>query len=421
MPDRFAISAETVVPMNGPPIDHGAVIVLNAKIESVVPKHQLPSGIECDDYPDSLLLPAFVNAHTHLVLTAFRGMADDVDLFTWLADHVLPLDLDRREDECRASAAAGVEKCFRNGITAVAEQHYTTWGRDAMHDAGMKGIFFYEVFGLGTLDLTRSTEGHRELIEKFAGEATNEICFGVAPHAPYTVTPPMARMACEMAWKYDLPMTTHIAETREEVEFFLHGTGRFSTARRGARYPTPDGKHTSVDYFNDLGLLTENTLIVHGVHLSDSDLNIISDIKCPMLTCPTSNSKLGVGIARVGAWVNHGLNVCIGTDSAASGETFDLFEEMRRFVLMQRGLTGELDQFSAEDVLRMVTTNPAKAMGMSDMIGDLREGSCADLLLVQPDLEGVIKYRDPYGTLLWDVKSENIRKVWSDGQEVYSK
>jgi len=140
-----------------------------------------------------------------------------------------------------------------------------------------------------------------------------------------------------------------------------------------------------------------------------------------MVTCPTSNTKLGAGIARVGAWKNRGLNISIGTDSVASGETFDLFEEMRRFVLMQRGLTGELVQFSPEDVLAMVTTNPAKALGMSDMVGDLRTGSCADMILVTPDMEGVNRYRDPYGTLLWDVKSENIRKVWADGREVYSK
>jgi 5-methylthioadenosine/S-adenosylhomocysteine deaminase len=287
-----------------------------------------------------------------------------------------------------------------------------------MRDAGMKGIFFYEVFGLGTLDLTGSIKRNRTLIEQYASESTDSLRFGIAPHAPYTVTPSMGRMAAEMASKLGCPMSTHIAETRDEVEFFLHGTGRFSTARRGARFPLQNIINTSTDYFKSLNLLTDKTLVVHGVHLSDNDLNNLNEIGCTMVTCPTSNAKLGAGIARVGTWKNKGLNICIGTDSPASGETFDMFEEMRRFVLMQRGITGELDNFTAEEVLRMVTANPARALGVQQMVGDLREGSCADLILITPEK---IRNRDPYDTLLWSAGADDIQKVWSDGREVYSR
>jgi cytosine/adenosine deaminase-related metal-dependent hydrolase len=421
MHERFAITAGTVVPMTGPPIDDGAVLVANGKIEEVLRRQRLPGDIYTEEYPNGILMPAFVNAHTHLVLTAFRGLADNADFFAWLTEHIIPLGLDQRENECRESARLGIKKCFRNGITTVAENHYTFWGRDAMSELCMKGVMFYEIFGMGTQDPVKSMERDREVISTLAKESDDRIRAGISPHAPYTVTPPMGKMAKEISEKLDLPISTHIAEPYDEVEFFLKGKGRFADPRRIARYPKPDGKRTSVNYFDDLGLLTPKTLLVHGVHLAYSDLDIIKDRGCTLVTCPTSNAKTGVGIARVGEWYKKEIPICIGTDSPSSGETFDLFEEMRRMVLFQRGLTGKTDLFSAESVIRMVTTNPAAALGMDDMVGDLRPGSCADMLLIEQDTDGVKKYRDVFGTLLWDITSENIVKVWADGREVYAR
>lgn len=421
MPERFAISAGTIVPMNAPPFEDGAVIVSDGVIECVTERSKLPGNIPCENHPDAILLPALVNAHTHLVYTVFRGLADDADFVTWIEKNILPLDIPSRESECRESARLGIGKCFRNGITAIGEQHYTAWGRDAMIEGGMKGVFFYEVFGLGTLNLTQSVPRHRRIIESVVGESTDRVRAGVAPHAPFTVTPPMAKMAVEMSEKHRLPITTHIAETRDELELFLRGDGRFVNPRRAARYPGLNKKQTPLEYFDELGILTPRTILVHGVYLSNSDLDTIAERGCTLVTCPTSNAKLGTGIARVGAWTKRGIPVCIATDSPASGETYDLFEEMRRFVLLQRGLTGETDTHPAEKVIEMVTTNPASALGMEEMVGDLREGSCADMLLVKPDTKGVKKYRDVFGTLLWDVTTENFVAVWADGREVYRK
>lgn len=419
MHERFAIIAGTVVPMNGPPLANGVVVVADGKIEDVMVYERLPEDIHTLNFPDGILMPALVNAHTHLVLTAFRGLADNADFFTWLTKHIIPLEIDKREDECRESARLGIKKCFRHGITTVAENHYTFWGRDAMAELGMKGVMFYEIFGLGTLNLARSVERDRSVIEKLVAESDDRIRAGISPHAPYTVTPPMGQMAKEISDELDIPISTHIAEPYDEVEFFLKGEGRFADPRHAARYPRPDGKRTSLQYFDELGLITPKTLLVHGVHLAYPDLGIIRDRGSTLVTCPTSNAKTGAGIARVGEWVKKGIPVCIGTDSPSSGETFDLFEEMRRMVLFQRGLTGKTDDFTAESVIQMVTTNPAEALGMDDTVGDMRPGSCADLLLVQPDLEGVKKYRDVYETLLWDVTAGNIVMVWADGREVY--
>jgi 5-methylthioadenosine/S-adenosylhomocysteine deaminase len=421
MHERFAIAAGTIVPMNEPPIENGVVVVSDGKIEGITGREQLPRDLPLQEYPDGILMPALVNAHTHLVLTAFRGLADDADFFSWLTDHIIPLEIDRREDECRESARLGIKKCFRHGITAIAENHYTFWGRDAMVELGMKGVMFYEIFGLSTLDQSQSVERDRIVIEKLVSESTDRNRAGVSPHAPYTVTPTMGEMAREISEKLDLPLSTHMAEPYDENQFFMKGEGRFADPRHAARWPKPDGERTSLKYFDELGLLGPKTLLVHGVHLTYADLDIIAKRGCTLVTCPTSNAKTGVGIARVSEWVKKGIPVCIGTDSPSSGETFDLFEEMRRMVLFQRGLTGETGNLPAESVIRMVTTNPAKALRMGDLVGDLRSGSCADLLLVQPELEGVNKYRDVYNTLLWDVKSENIVATWADGREVYRK
>jgi 5-methylthioadenosine/S-adenosylhomocysteine deaminase len=290
-----------------------------------------------------------------------------------------------------------------------------------MAEASVKGVVFYEIFGVLTLNLARSIRSHREQIRRLAGTATDRIRCGIAPHAPYSVPISMARMAREEADGLRLPLSIHVGETHAEIAFFLRGEGPLSIVRRLVRFPAPDGKRTPLKYLDECGLLGPRTLLVHGIHLSDADLNIIADRGCTMVTCPTSNAKLGCGVARVGGWLRRGIPICIATDSPASGESFDMFEEMRRFMLFQRGLTGETEAFKAEQVLRMVTTNPAKALGMDDLVGDLRDGSAADFVLVKPDRSHVSPNRDIYQTLLWGTTSSDIEKVWSDGREVYTR
>jgi len=419
MPEEYAICAGTVVPMISPPIDDGAVIVDDGKIKKVCRKSELPKNIKIIDHPSGILLPAFVNAHAHLVLTKFRGLADDADLFTWLSKHIMPLGIDKREAECRRSASQGVKESFRHGITTTGEQHYLTWGLDAMLEHGMKGVFFYEVFGLGTLFLSASIKRHRKIIRNLIEKSQPQNRIGVAPHAPYTVTSPMAKMAMELAEKHNLPVSTHIAESAEEVEFFKKGTGRFGIVRRFVRYPKPGRNCSPVEYFDELGILTPRTLVVHGVHLTDEDLQVLKARGCSLVTCPTSNAKLGVGVAGVSTWNEMGFNICIGIDSPASGESYDLFEEMRRMVLMQRGITSRTDNFTAEEVLRMVTVNPAEALGMEEMVGDMRENSCADFILAKPETDISYVTRDIYSRLLWEIKSSDIAVVWADGKTVY--
>ena len=419
MPERFAISAGTVIPMNASPVTGGAVVVSDGLIERIVPRTEIPSGIHVEDFPDSILLPAFVNAHTHLVYSSFRGIADDADFFSWLTGNIIPLDLDRKEAECLESARYGIRMCFENGITAIGENHYLPWGRQAMLESGMKGVYFYELFGVRTLNLAKSIENHRGQIEKLVQDSTDRLRCGVAPHAPYSVPMSVARMARDVAEKHSLPISIHVAETHAEIDLFLRGEGPYAAVRRLVKLPVPDGRRTPLTYLDECRLLGPRTLLIHGVHLSDSDLNIISERGCTLVTCPTSNAKLESGIARAGAWHRKGIPICIATDSLASGDSFNLFEEMRRFVLFQRALSNEIDTFKAEDVLRMVTTNPAKALGMSHLVGDLQDGSYADLMLVNPDRRSVSSNRDIYQTILWGTTASDIQAVWADGREVY--
>ena len=419
MPERFAISAGTVVPMNAPPIKDGAVIVSGETIEKVVARTEIPDGIPVEEHPDGILLPAFVNAHTHLVYTLFRGVADDAPFFNWLNEHIIPLGIEKKEEECREGAGLAIDRCFRLGITCLGESHFTQWGWETMSGKGMKGVYFGEIFGIRSDDLAESVEKEREKIELLAEDATEKLRIGIAPHAPYSVPPPMARMAAEVSEKYKLHISIHVAETHDEVRFFRHGTGPFGPVRFLARFPKPDGSQTPLSYLDDHGLLTERTLLIHGVHLSDADLKIIAERGCTLVTCPTSNAKIGAGIARVSAWKSHGIPFCIATDSVASGESFDLFEEMRRFALLQRGLSGETDTYKAVEIICAVTVIPAKALGMEKLVGDMAEGTSADLMLIEPDLTGVSRNRNVFQTILWGTNSSDIVAVWSDGREVY--
>jgi 5-methylthioadenosine/S-adenosylhomocysteine deaminase len=419
MVERFAISAGTIIPLNAPPIMGGAILVSNGLVERIISRCEIPEDIEVQDYPDSILMPAFVNAHTHLVYASSRGIADNANFFSWLTGNIIPLDPDQRDQECLESARHGVRMCLQNGITAIGENHYLPWGRKAMFESKMKGVYFYELFGVRTLNLKKSISQHHEHIEKLVHESTERLRCGVAPHAPYSVPMSMAQMARDVSDKFNLPLSIHVAETHEEVLFFLLGEGPYSIVRRIVKLPAPDGVRTPLKYLDECGLLGQRTLLVHGVHMSDDDLNIIFSRKCSLIACPTSNAKLGSGVARASEWFRRGIPICIATDSLASGDSYDMFEEMRRFVLFQRALTNDIEPFTAEDVIRMVTTNPAKALGLEYLIGDLREGSSADLLLVKPDLACVSANRDIYQTILWGTWPSDIQAVWSDGREVY--
>jgi len=420
MADNFAISAGTIIPMNAPPIEDGVVVVSNGKIDAVLPSGNLPAGMHREDYPGCILLPAFVNAHTHLVYTSFRGLADDAEFYTWLSEHMMPVGMETPDEKFLESAHLGVRLNFRNGITALGEIHFTSHGRTAMVEAGMKGVYFLEVFGLGTLDLASSVNRRREDINQLLTEDRSVVKPGISPHAPYTVTKPMAEMAVELAHEHKLPVSTHIAETVDEMEYFKTAKGRFNDIRHNVRYPLPDGVRTSLKYFDDLGILTPSTLLVHGIHLADDDIELIARRGSTIVTCPTSNLKLGCGIPPAGMWMEKSIPICIATDSLASGETFDLFEEMRRFVLFQRGISHRTDQFPADEVLKMVTVNPAKALGLETKVGDFTVGSNADMLLVKPDVITGNNYRNPYANLVWGTRSSGIIKVWSDGTEVFN-
>jgi len=421
MADRFAITAGTVVPLNAPPILDGAVVVKDGKIESVTTRSEIDPNIPSEEFTSGILLPTFVNAHTHLVYSGWRGLADNEPFFDWLISNLIPLGIDQRDEECIDNARLGISQLFRNGITAIAECHYLPWGHQAMVEMGMKGVWFHEIFGLRTLDLSSGIVKLRATIEKLAASATNHQRFGISPHSPYSCPPVMLKMAREVSSNLDLPLSIHVAETHEEIRFFLHGDGPFANARAYARFPQSDRNSTPLEYIDKHGLLTPKTILVHGLHLSDSDLGIISNRGCTIVTCPTSNAKLGSGIARATAWKSHGIPICIGTDSLASTESFNLFEEMRRFVLFQRGLTSECGSFTAEEVIRMVTTTPAEALGMSDIVGDLKVGSSADFMVVDPDKTGISENRDIYQTLLWGTDAIDIVKVWADGLEVFTR
>jgi 5-methylthioadenosine/S-adenosylhomocysteine deaminase len=420
MSDRFAISAGTVVTLAGPPISDAVVIVSGGKIEAVIHSSEIPSDLNIEKYPDSILMPGFVNAHTHITLSNFRGVADDRNFVEWL-DQIIKLDLINRPDECRQSAIDGVAECFRNGITTIGDNHYLPFARDAMLAGKMKGVNFHEVFGIRTLNLTKGVEKLKKDFLELLKNATSENSYGISPHATYTVPPPVAKMAAEVAKESGVRISTHIAETMDEVQFFRKGEGKLSAISRYVKLPKPDGSRTPLKYFADCGLITDRTLIIHGIFLSDEDVRIAADCGSTIVTCPTSNAKLGCGIPAASAWKNRGITICIATDSPASGDGYNMFEEMRRFVLMQRASTGQSDIFSSSEVIQMVTANSASALGMSGMVGEIKQESCADMILMQPDMNSVSENRDIYNTLLWGCDNTDIVKVWSDGVEVYSR
>lgn len=382
-------------------------------------------------FPGCVIMPGFVNAHTHLEYSAFQGFSPPVSFPRWL----LRLLLARRKlhpEDWEASALWGAHECVRSGITSIADTSYEGGVvARAARAAGLRARIYLEVFGLDDAELPgtlASLEARLErLQEEFgdrrhgesaghegvarqalagaekvmwrAGPGSAEYApstpprvrgaaeleppslleWGISPHAPYTVSARLYLEVARLARRTNLPLATHLAESPAEVEFLCRGRGPISrvyqAARlwKGERWRPP---HMSpVRYVAATGALGPRTLVIHAVQVDEFDVAVLAGSGAAVAHCPRSNQWLQCGIAPVRLMQAAGVAVGLGTDSLGSNENLDMFAEMRAAA----GAGG----FGPEEVLRMATLDGARVLGWDEVVGSLEPGKRADLVVVR--------------------------------------
>ena len=351
---------------------------------------------------DHILIPGLINLHTHAAMTLMRGLADDLPLMDWLEKHIWPAESANVSypfvyDGTRLACA----EMLAGGITCFNDMYfYPEAAAAAAAEFGMRAML-----GITAIEFpTPYASDADDYIDK--GLAVREqwldnplIGFCLAPHAPYTVSDTTFERLATLAAQLNIPIHCHIHETRHEIEESkrLHGITPLARLKR-------------------LGLLGPGFIGVHAIHIDELDLELLAATGCSVAHCPTSNLKLGGGIAPVARMRQSGINVGLGTDGAASNNRLDMFGEMRLAALLAKGSTGDASTLPAHAALRMATLDAANALGLGGEIGSITPGKAADLVAVSLKGLNTKPCYDPLSHLVHVAGRECVTHVWVNGK-----
>jgi 5-methylthioadenosine/S-adenosylhomocysteine deaminase len=385
----------------------GAVAVQGDSIAAVGPEAGGWSAGETVDCGGRIVMPGLVNAHTHVAMSLLRGLADDLRLDVWLMGYMMPVEREFVSPGfVRLGTKLGCAEMIRSGTTCFADMYYFEEAvAEAAAEAGMRALCTQTVLRFPSPDATSFEDGlarARAFVEEWKGHPL--IVPGPAPHAPYTCTPEILRACAELAAEFDVPLHIHLSETLFEAE----------ESRRVHGMPV-------IPWVKKQGLFGAKVLAAHCVHVDDGEMRALKNSNVGVAHSPTSNLKLGAGIAPIGRMRELGLAVGIGTDGAASNNDLDMFEETRLAALLAKGVGGDPTALPARDALAMATRLGACALHMESLTGSLEPGKRADLIVVDLDpIHNVPAFhRDPsgvYARIVYASKSTDVLDVMCNGR-----
>jgi len=343
-------------------IVEGDVAVADGRIAAVGPALEVEAPRSVDARHGAVL-PGLVNAHMHECME--RGIFEDLAFSRWLDDYALPKDRAYEPRHERAAALLNQLEMIRNGTTTFIDIfRYPDEAAEVARTSGLRAVFSPQVIdtpaGVG-----ESLESNIGFIERWRDREPGRIRTWFGPHALYSCEPATFERMASLAVEFGVGIHTHLAESRAEL--------RTIDARTGL---------TPAEYLDRLIGHVPQTLVAHGVHLSDDDITLAASRHWAVAHCPTSNMKLGNGAARIPALLEAGITVGLGTDSIMTNNNLDLFEEMRQAALVQKLVLDDATVMPCEQVLRMATRGSAAALGWAEEIGSVEVGKRADLIVV---------------------------------------
>jgi cytosine/adenosine deaminase-related metal-dependent hydrolase len=401
------LSADWVLPIEGPPIEDGAVAIEDGRIAAVGSATDLGDGTR---YEDAVLLPAFVNAHSHLEYAVYAGFGDSLtDFAEWIRLHT---ERKRRIgwEEYVAIARVGAAECLRAGIGTVGDCTFSGAAAVAMDELGLRGIAYLEVFGA---DPDTALEEFEELRVRAAAHFGERVALGVSPHAPYSISPAVYHACAGLG----LPVATHISESESEVRYLLDGGGAWEAITWLVDPPGTTGTRLLARE----GLLRQNVIAAHCVVVEADEISLLAEHDVAVAHCPRSNAYVGCGIAPLRELRAAGLRVGIGTDGVSSTPSYDFFDELRAVVMMARARERRPDAITAAEALELGTLGGARALGLEAETGSLVPGKRADLTVVSLADSPYSPVEDPAAAVVFGGSSERVLTTFVDGEPRYEK
>ncbi|MBO0720017.1 MAG: amidohydrolase family protein [Blastocatellia bacterium] len=423
------LSARWVLPITSPAIEHGAVAIDSNRIAAVGSftevRGEYPEA-KVTELGEAALLPGLVNVHSHLELTVFRGRLEEPHFQRWISGLVRLKSERLVADDLLASARLGCIEAIRAGVTTLADTSDASAPLAALSESGQRGVIFQECFGpmpeqaeSSLAGLQVKLEDYTDKLARAVGDAGSRLKVGISPHAPYSVSERLYRLATRFALEHELEMAIHTAESAAETSLLRDGGGAFgeSLRRRGIMFGGND--RSTIEYFARLGVLEAAPLLIHCVQVSDEDLVTMAQHGARVAHCPKSNAKFGHGIAPLLELRRAGVRLGLGTDSVASNNTCDLLEEARFCSLMQRAARKDAMVCSAEEMLSLLTIEGAQALNMADKIGSLERGKEADLIAIDLAQSHNSPCYDPETAILFSCSGRDVILTMVAGRVIY--
>jgi 5-methylthioadenosine/S-adenosylhomocysteine deaminase len=389
-------------------IENGGVAIKGGKIVAVGTRAEIARRYYAPTVTNatgSVVIPGLVNTHTHVPMSLFRGIADDLDLQEWLTKYIFPAEAKNVDDAfVRAGTRLGIAEMIRGGTTTYCDMYYF---EDAIADetkkAGMRGVLGETILDFPAPD-NKTWAAGLAYTERFIKKWKNDplIVPAVAPHAPYTVSQEHLLEARDLSNRLNAPLVVHLAEANTETEFIQQ-------KHQGKR---------PIEFVESIGFLTNKTIAAHVIHANDAELDILNRRGVGIAHNPQSNMKLAAGVAPVPSMLRKNMRVGLGTDGAASNNDLSMWEEMDTAAKLHKLNSGDPKTLSAEQAFALATIGGARALHMEDMIGSIAEGKRADIAIVDLNSLHQTPLYNIYSHLVYATKAADVSSVIINGRIV---
>jgi len=386
-------------------IEDGGIAVARGRIVAVGTRGEIGNRYaprQTVDATGRMIIPGLINGHTHIPMTLFRGLADDLDLQDWLTKYIFPAEAKNVSEEfVRAGTRLGLAEMIRGGTTTYCDMYYF---EDAIADetakAGVRGVLGETLIDFPVADNKTNAEGMayvERFVQKWKG---NELIVpAIAPHAPYTVSEEHLKAVRAFSDRTGAPIVTHISETQREVDDSVKAKGR-----------------SPVDYLEGIGFLNDRVIAAHVVWPRGDEIEILIRRKVGVVHNPQSNMKLAAGVAPVPKMLAAGVLLGLGTDGAASNNDLNMWEEMDTAAKLHKVFSGDPKVISALQAFELATIRGAQAIHLEKEIGSIETGKRADLVIVARDDLNQIPLYNIYSDLVYATKAADVQTVIINGR-----
>ena len=356
---------------------------------------------DCDkilDAKEMVVMPGFVNTHTHLAMSIFRGYKDDQKLMDWLENAIFPVEDKLRPEDIYWNSFLSCIELIKTGTTTCNDMYF---GMDqtikAVEESGLRGVVAWCITDTSIKDKIIRT---REYHEKYNYEGS-KIKVYVSAHAPYSCGPETIQLCVDLAKELNTGIHIHLSETLQEDKIIRERYGK-----------------TGTEYLNDLHVFDVPVVLANGIYISDNDLEILKGVRGGISHNPISNCKLSSGICDVTKLRKNGISVGLGTDGIGSTTTLDMFEEMKTAAYLQKINTMEPTSIKAYDILKMATIEGARVLGLENEIGTIEVGKKADMIFINTDKTHLYPENDLCTNLVYSANGADVDTVMIDGKIV---